>query len=116
MKKIAVAVICLFALIVFPSRISAAGVSVIDGFKISSKEELHAKLSRDLNFPSHYGNNLDALYDALSTEKESTVIKVINVDILKKKLGKKYVDGFLTAVSDASDDNAKVVLIFASKI
>lgn len=116
MRKIAVAIICLIAFALYPAMISAAGVTVIDGFKISSKEELHAKLAKDLNFPAHYGNNLDALYDVLSTEKDSTVIKVVNVEILKKKIGKKYVDGFLTAISDASDDNPRVVLIFASKI
>lgn len=116
MKKVAIAIICLCAFVLFPSVISAAGVSVVDGFKISTKEELHSKLAKDLNFPSHYGHNLDALYDILSAEKESTVIKVVNIDILKKKLGKKYVDGFLTAVSDASDDNPRVVLIFAAKI
>ncbi len=116
MKKIAIAIVCLLVMTLYPSMISAAGISVIDGFKISNKEELHAKLARDLSFPSHYGNNLDALYDVLTQEKDSTVIKMINVDILKRKVGKKYVEGFLAAVSDASDSNPKVVLIFASRM
>lgn len=116
MKKVALAILCLLAVALNPSMVSAAGVSVIDGFKISTKEELHEKLAKDLNFPTYYGNNLDALFEVLVSEKESTVVKVLNVDVLKKKIGKKYVEGFLSAVSDASDENPRVVLIFAAKM
>lgn len=116
MKKFAIAAICLIAFAFYPTMINAAGLSVVDGFKISTKEELHARLAKDLKFPTYYGNNLDALYDVLTLEKENTVIKVLNTDVLKRKIGKKYVEGFLTAVSDATDDNPKVVLIYASRL
>ena len=38
----------------------------LDGQKFNSKEELHSFLADKLNFPSYYGNNLDALYDCLT--------------------------------------------------
>ena len=90
-------------------------ISVIDGHKITDKKELHAKLAKDLSFPTYYGNNLDALYDVLVSEKESTVIKIINPYALQRKLGKKYIEGFFAAISDASDENPRVVLILSSK-
>ncbi|MTH55305.1 barnase inhibitor [Bacillus mangrovi] len=38
---------------------------IIDGFKLQTEEELHIYLKKELKFPEHYGNNLDALYDCL---------------------------------------------------
>lgn len=114
MRKIAIAILTA-VFVLFPSLISAAGISVIDGHKITDKKELHAKLAKDLSFPTYYGNNLDALYDVLVSEKESMVIKIINPYALQRKLGKKYIEGFFAAISDASDENPRVVLILSSK-
>jgi ribonuclease inhibitor len=33
-----------------------------------SKRAILAKLARDLDFPSHFGGNLDALFDVLTTD------------------------------------------------
>ncbi len=106
-------IVCLSFFIVFNSF--AGGMSIIDGHKIESKEELHVKLAKDLNFPTYYGGNLDALYDVLVAEKETTLIKIINFHSLQLKIGKKYTEGFLKAISDASDENQKIVLIISSK-
>jgi ribonuclease inhibitor len=40
---------------------------VIDGNQIVSQEELHKILKRELELPDYYGNNLDALYDCLTS-------------------------------------------------
>ncbi len=37
-----------------------------------SREELHQVIAEKLNFPSWYGNNLDALYDCLTDLEEDT--------------------------------------------
>ena len=39
---------------------------VIDGNQITSKEDLHKILKRELELPDYYGNNLDALFDCLT--------------------------------------------------
>lgn len=38
-----------------------------------SKRAVLAKLARDLAFPAHFGHNLDALFDLLTTEVEGPV-------------------------------------------
>ncbi len=93
----------------------ASGLAVIDGHKIESKDELHIKLGKDLGFSQSYAANLDALYETLIQEKETKLIKIINFHSLQAKIGKKYIEGFLKAISDASDENQKIVLIISSK-
>lgn len=65
----------------------------LDGSAIKSEKDFHDQISRILEFPSHYGRNLDALWDCLSGE--------INTDIrlvwkshadCKKALGTKFDD------------------------
>lgn len=41
---------------------------VFDSLHVKSVGELHRELARSLDFPEHYGMNLDALYDCLSGE------------------------------------------------
>jgi ribonuclease inhibitor len=41
---------------------------VFDASQIESMDQLHAELARRLDFPAHYGRNLDALYDCLAGE------------------------------------------------
>ncbi len=51
----------------------------------TGKEEAHASLQRQLNFPEWYGANLDALYDLL-TEQEWHIL-LINTRAARKNLG-----------------------------
>ena len=41
-------------------------IAVLDGDAISTREELHDALARELALPAWYGRNLDALYDCLT--------------------------------------------------
>jgi ribonuclease inhibitor len=41
---------------------------VFDTASLETLDELHGELARLLDFPDHYGRNLDALYDCLSGE------------------------------------------------
>ena len=41
-------------------------IAVLDGDAISTREELHAALARELALPDWYGGNLDALWDLLT--------------------------------------------------
>ena len=44
--------------------------ALIDGRECRDKQTLHRQLKDQLAFPDYYGNNLDALYDILSTAQE----------------------------------------------
>lgn len=60
----------------------------IDGSSIRSVDEFHEFLSRALNFGSHYGANLSALWDRLSTDVERPVeIVWKNSESSKNSLG-----------------------------
>lgn len=90
----------------------ASGVVLINGKQVKSQEHIHTILAEQLNFPKSYRKNLDALYDTLSTDlgNENT-IKIKYLSILKSKLGADYVEALIQAISAASQDNPKVVLL-----
>ncbi len=48
--------------------------------------EIHDYLSEELNFPSYYGKNLDALYDVLTEISEDTHIIMDFTDMLDDTL------------------------------
>lgn len=59
----------------------------LNGKKMISIDATHRYLKRMLSFPDYYGNNLDALWDVLSTLSESLLIKLVNRDLLLNNLG-----------------------------
>ena len=72
--------------------------------QISSREQLHHLLAKQLAFPDHYGNNLDALYDCLSSRSTPLELIVMESDLLRKKLPN-YGESFLRVLKDASAEN-----------
>jgi len=62
---------------------------VFDASQVESMDQLHAELARRLDFPAHYGRNLDALYDCLSGEM-ALPLKIIwkNYRSTRLRLGK----------------------------
>ncbi len=61
---------------------------VIDGNKINTEKELHQLLSKELDFGPYYGENLDALWDMLTTNIERPFsIYWVNLRESRKKLG-----------------------------
>ena len=56
----------------------------ISGDDYAAARDLHAALKRLLQLPDYYGHNADALYDCLSTRRETvnlTVISLGNSDV-----------------------------------
>lgn len=49
-------------------------ILIIDGHAMTSKNAMYTHLGRVFQFPEHFGNNLDALWDILTEETEPTVI------------------------------------------
>lgn len=53
---------------------------IIDGELMESKDALYAHLNRVFAFPLDFGNNLDALWDALNEENEKTTIEFVHTN------------------------------------
>ena len=64
------------------------------------KEKIHTVMAEELDFPSYYGKNLDALYDALTDICEETVITVNGQSDYGTKL--------LAAINDAASANKNI--------
>jgi ribonuclease inhibitor len=80
---------------------------IIDGAQITDRRELHRILVEELDFPEWYGNNLDALYDCLTDEREEVQIAILHEEELKQRLGT-YAQRFLTVLERASEENPKI--------
>lgn len=52
-------------------------VITLDAQRMESREQAHRYLREQLQFPEHYGGNLDALYDCL-TELTDTQVRFVN--------------------------------------
>jgi len=58
----------------------------LNGDKMINKSSAHAYLKEKLSLPDYYGNNLDALWDCLSTDFSSKIILIQNPEILIENL------------------------------
>lgn len=80
---------------------------IIDEGKYSDIKEVHKYLSTELDFGPYYGNNLDALWDALTTNVERPfMIEWINADLLDSKLSKSYKE-FIKILKAVEEDDLK---------
>jgi ribonuclease inhibitor len=59
----------------------------LDGCSMTSKETAHTYIKERLNFPPYYGDNLDALWDILTTYSNAISIYLINEEALNNNLG-----------------------------
>ena len=73
----------------------------LDGEELTDRPALHRSLSEQLAFPSWYGNNLDALYDLLSTEPEPVRVVICNSAAAAEALGD-YWGRFLDVLADTA--------------
>ena len=83
----------------------------IDGNLIKSQDALYAAIKEQISLPNHFGNNLDALWDAL-TEINSGITIIINNKVkLKENLGE-YGDKLIKLFHDLiNENNAHKLLI-----
>ena len=75
-------------------------IQLLNGKKMTTREEMHDYLSNKLRLPSFYGKNLDALNDCLSSFGKDCVIVLYNADIVLNACGdygKKMIDVFRNA-------------------
>ncbi len=79
-------------------------VQFIYGSQIHSRAQLHEFLAERLALPGYYGNNLDALYDCLSSHNTNLELIVTETDSLHKHLSS-YGESFLRVLKDAAVEN-----------
>ena len=79
----------------------------IDCANIGSKEELHRVLAETLQFPAHYGKNLDALYDCLGEISRKTHLILRNWEHIAP-----FAAGFRLVFNDAEDENPNLFITF----
>ena len=68
-------------------------------------EKAHADLAQALDFPAHYGNNLDALYDCLR-DLPDTQLVIEDCAAASEKMEKW--PGFLSVFFDAAAENPRL--------
>lgn len=79
----------------------------LDAAELHSAAELHARLKAQLPFPPWYGENLDALYDCLTSLPVDVLLTVKNAPALEDALGKRYAGAFLRVLEDAAQAGSR---------
>lgn len=78
----------------------------LNGEKMTDIPAAHAYLKRKLGLPEYYGENLDALWDCLSTDTDPKTITIINRDAILRNLGD-YGASILELLEEAAAENQK---------
>ncbi len=80
---------------------------ILDGREMISKEEAHLHIKERLQSPEYHGNNLDALWDVISSYSESIEISLRNKEELIENLGR-YGNSLIQVFQDAQKENYNV--------
>ena len=75
------------------------------------RSELHRILAEALSFPDHYGNNLDALHDCLTSLPEETRLILQNWETAEVGLGR-YALGLKRVLEDSQEENPLLKIHF----
>jgi len=82
----------------------------LNGAKMTDRESTHAYLKRKLSLPDYYGNNLDALWDCLSTDFSPKKIIIFNTEKLRENLGS-YGELIINLLREIARDNEFIKLM-----
>ncbi len=82
--------------------------------QIFNRADLQDLLKTTLNFPDHYGCNLDALFDCLTDLHRPVKLVLCDFMYLQERLGE-YSERLHTALEDAASQNANFSYEFESK-
>lgn len=82
----------------------------LDGCEMTSRERLHEYLREQMELPEYYGENLDALYDVLSTWGRDVELYLAHADEVEHLLGE-YGRSFIETLQDAEEESSHVRLV-----
>lgn len=83
----------------------------LNGEKFNSKEVMYDYLNDVFDLPDYFGNNLDALWDSISSSSHETVIELIYKDAIVENLGK-YGESFLSILDRLDQTDNYTVNIY----
>lgn len=83
----------------------------LKGERMTDKVATHNYLKKKLSLPEYYGNNLDALWDCLSTNFSPRKIKIYNSDKIIENLGF-YGKSIIKLFDEISRENDAVEISF----
>ncbi len=83
-------------------------ITILNGKRMTYNKSTHAYLKRKLQFPDYYGNNLDALWDLLTSISNPIEIILLNIDDMYENLGE-YGEEIVKTFEEAMDENANIV-------
>lgn len=84
---------------------------ILNGKRMISREVAHAYLKRKFRFPDHYGRNLDALFDLLSTTAKDTEIVLVNASEITRHLGQ-YGQSLLRVFDDLNEETRHIKITY----
>ncbi|MCM3740960.1 barstar family protein [Oceanobacillus luteolus] len=82
----------------------------LNGKEMLTKEDVHPYLKDKLSIKEYYGNNLDALWDVLSTYNKVLQIELLHHDDLLENLGE-YAQAIVQLFHDATEENPNIKFI-----
>lgn len=85
---------------------------VVNETRFDDAQALHAYLAARLDFPEHYGSNLDALNDCLGDISENTRIYLVRLADFEAA-GEAWFDKFCTVIQRAAADNPSLQVVLA---
>ena len=82
---------------------------------IKSKEGIHRFLKKRIKSDDYIGNNLDALYDVLSTFDESIKFNISNLVYVNMEL-ESYVFNLINTLKDVSEINDNITVEIINEV
>lgn len=82
-------------------------IILLNGKRMTNKKRTHLYIKRKLGFPDYYGNNLDALWDLLTTMSEPISIIIFNERYITEFLGE-YGYSLISVFQEAAKANERI--------
>ena len=86
----------------------------LNGAKMADKATAHAYLKRKLALPDYYGENLDALWDCLSTKRSRKKITIYKPETIMDNLGA-YGEALIQLFREVAKDNEFIKVFIESE-
>jgi len=75
------------------------------------RSELHRAFAEALSFPDHYGNNLDALHDCLTSLSEEIRLTLCHWTAAEEGMGR-YAQALKRVLEDSEAENPNLQILF----